>query len=168
MTPRDAAAAVVAAVDLPPPQLAERLPADLGGLPGDAAALLELDHVVRAVHALLQGHHEHVPDGGHPLPGGGLGQVVVAVPLGLAGGVRDQLEDDAGRRVDVVGRGHDAVLGGGQGGLVDVLHAVTLDPPTPPSRGSADRAGCPARQPGLTVRRHRRRTRPGRRSSPRT
>ena len=130
---------------------------DLSGILGPdrhvnhrGSELLELSHHLRGAAARAHDHQvrlhrrdgfvvgfEHVPDGGHPLPGGGLGQVVVAVPLGLAGGVRDQLEDDAGRRVDVTGRGHDAVLGGGQGGLVEVLHGESVDPDAHPPRASA-------------------------------
>src|SRR5829696_7291312 len=38
-------------------------------------------------------HHEHVPVAADALPGGRLGQVVVAVPAWLLSRIRDELED---------------------------------------------------------------------------
>src|ERR1700683_2464760 len=65
----------------------------LGGGPGDPAALLELHHMVLPDAALSQRHREHVACPADPLAGGGLGQVVVAVPARLHRRIRDQLED---------------------------------------------------------------------------
>jgi len=72
-----------------------------GGQPGNPAALLELDHVVLPDGALADGHREYGTRAADALPGGRLGQVVVAVPARLLSRVRDQLEDPARRRRDL-------------------------------------------------------------------
>src|SRR6202011_5532919 len=74
---------------IPSPQMPWLLLPRLGRLPGNAAALVELDHVILPDAAISEGHHEHLTRATDALPGGCPGQVFVAVPVWLPGGISD-------------------------------------------------------------------------------
>src|SRR5258707_1105163 len=65
----------------------------LGRRPGNAAALVELDHVVLPDAAIGERHQEHLTRATDALPARCLGQVLVAVPAWLLSWISDELED---------------------------------------------------------------------------
>ena len=97
--------------DLPAPEMSGRRLTGLGGLPSDAPALFELDHVILTNRALGERHAEDVADSAHSLSVGCVREVVVAVPPRVPGWIRDQLEDPRGGRAYLPGGGGHSVLG---------------------------------------------------------
>src|SRR5699024_4471523 len=79
--------------ELPAPLVAGRLLPLRRGTPGDLPPLAEGDDMVVAHPAVAVRHHEHVADGADSLPGRGLGEIVVAVPAWLLGGIGDEGEE---------------------------------------------------------------------------
>src|ERR1700742_4117477 len=73
--------------------MAGRLLPGLGRKPGDLAAFDEFHDVVLSDGTVGQRHLEHVTDLTYALPGGGFGEIVVAIPARLAGRVCDQFEN---------------------------------------------------------------------------
>ena len=109
----DASAVVRERFEGPAPLVAGRLLAVRRGLPGDLAPLFEGDDVVVAHAAVAVGHHEDVADSVDALAGVSLGEVVVAVPAGLLGGVGDEGEDPLGGGGDLAAGGDESVLSHG-------------------------------------------------------
>ena len=93
-------AAVVARLELPPPQVPERCGTGLGRPPRDPAALLELDDVVLPHLPLVSVIVNTSPTARTRWPGSADAEVVVAVPRRLPGRVGDQLEDRLGGGLD--------------------------------------------------------------------
>jgi hypothetical protein len=89
-------AAGVERFEFPAPEVTRRGAALLRRLPGDQPAFVELDHVVLPDRAVVERHGEDVTDAAHALTVRRMAEVVVAVPLGLARGVGDELEDRRG------------------------------------------------------------------------
>ncbi len=92
----------------------------LGRSPGDAATLLQLDHVVLADVALRESHGEDITDGANSLPAGRFQEIVVAVPARLLTGIGDELEElpDLGRNI-AVGADNAQILMGTAHGLIE-------------------------------------------------
>lgn len=83
-------------------------PARLGRLPGDAATLDELDHMIFPNVAAGGQHRENVTDAADTLPSGRLNQVVVAVPPWLLRRIGDAFEDRLKPGRDIPTRADDA------------------------------------------------------------
>src|SRR5699024_7402936 len=96
-------------LELPAPLVAGRLLPLRRGTPGDLPPLAEGDDMVVAHPAVAVRHHEHVADGADSLPGRGLGEIVVAVPAWLLGGIGDEGEERVRRDGGLAGGGDDAV-----------------------------------------------------------
>src|SRR5260370_41600738 len=73
----------------PSPQMPGRLLPRLGRLPGNAAALVELDRVILPDAAMGERHQEHLTRATDPLPAACPGQVLVAVPAWLLSRISD-------------------------------------------------------------------------------
>src|SRR5699024_650500 len=95
--------------ELPAPLVAGRLLPLRRGTPGDLPPLAEGDDMVVAHPAVAVRHHEHVADGADSLPGRGLGEIVVAVPAWLLGGIGAEGEERVRRDGGLAGGGDDAV-----------------------------------------------------------
>jgi len=87
--------------------VARRLLARLGRQPGDAPRLVELHDVVLPDAALSDRHREHIADPSDALRLGSLGQVLVAVPARLHGGVGDQCKNRLRAGPDLPADTHD-------------------------------------------------------------
>ncbi len=97
--------------ELPAPKVPNGRSSRFGGLPRDASSLLELNHMILTDRSLSKGHGKDVTDRVDSLARGGVGQIVVAVPLGLTRGVGDHLEDFTWRGVHFTRRGRHSGLG---------------------------------------------------------
>src|SRR5699024_6169615 len=125
-------------LELPAPLVAGRLLPLRRGTPGDLPTLGEGDDMVVAHPAVAVRHHEHVADGADSLPGRGLGEIVVAGPAWLLGGIREGGGVRVRRGGGLAGGGDDAVVV--RGHVPILAHGSTGSPGAVSSKTSIEPA----------------------------